>query len=201
MRCMPLTCCPPSLQGEKPEAPSSPAQPAAVTAELQEQKHAAKVECSKLEKDISELRASLETEAAQRTSAEEILRSMRERLSGQTTETEEAQRRVVELTAEVDSGSKQAQQLQNALAAAQAEAEAARTELGAAQSHKEEAAARLEASDAAVKGLKERQADLEQQLACLQVCAASRHYILQGCSTCQADNFCGSNSALTCRVR
>lgn len=187
MRFMPLTCCPPSLQGDKPEAPSSPAQPAAVTPELQEQKQAVETECSKLEKDISELRASLETEAAQRMSAEEELQSLRECLSGWTAKTQEAQQRVVELTAEVDSASEQAHELRNALAAAQAEAGSARTELGAAQSHKEEAAARLEASDAAVEGLKERQADLEQQLACLHVCAAPGHDILQGCSTRQAD--------------
>lgn len=141
---------------------SGPGQPSHELEALLEQKQAAETECGRLQKDISELTASLEKESKGHMSTQEELSLVKERLSAQTAETQAALQRVQSLTAEVESARDQATQLQLVLDEATKKVQAEHAAAESARSKTGEAAA-------AIQSLEQQRAELEARLASLQV--------------------------------
>lgn len=166
------------LQAEKLEPASTPTQPVEELQAMQEQKQAAEAECSRLQHDISDLKASLESEAEQRQCAHDELTSVRDHLSSQTAEMGIALQTVAALTAEVESAREQVQHLQTVLPAAQEDMERLRAEAESAQAQCREAVQQAQASGAAAEQLQQQQTELKEQLVSLQVCPAFVHRMI-----------------------
>ena len=150
------------LQGQDSEKGSAPEQPTHELDTLLKEKQTAEAECSRLQKDISELTASLEKESKGHMNTQEELRLVRGRLSTQTAETQAALEGVQTLTAELETARDQALQLQQALNEANKMVQAQHAVAESARSQIEEASA-------AAQNLKQQKTELQERLASLQV--------------------------------
>ena len=151
-----------SLQGHDAEKGSASKQPTHELDTLLREKQAAEAECSRLQKDISELTASLEEESKGHMNTQEELRLVRVHLSSQTAKTEAAMERVQTLTAELESARDQALQLQLDVEEANKRVQAQHAVAESAWSQSEEAAA-------AAQYAAQQKTELQERLASLQV--------------------------------